>query len=1123
MLKWLGEIIEKRPGTVILIVLMITIGFSMFIPSIEIRTDFKDFLPDDETVQANWRVINLFGQSQAILFLYLKADNADSVISIESLKEQYFIEKELLTQEEVASVISIITILDQICFLQYGRNFENCTNEEIEIAITDILTDDIVKEIKIFDTDDPNEAIDYKRYPRISKGKSIDEIDLKNCYISYDDNTLKVTFEVYDLSKFESKLKSPIPLVNVVEWYLDFENIIRPDPRLDIDYRLAVHLEPKHAFWEIGKGPLDNIKDILNHIRNRELLNAYDTEVYLWIKTPEQPMYFPIALKEAEINLDVNKNLIEVTCQRQELGNYGISLRYGSFELPVKLTNFKAGTRYYQTQLGKLPWLRISANTTFLFERIEKIRNRPILGKIATNLLQKYGNMSWEDFDMFLENSQQVISLPDQIALKDIDSLWKNSDVVPDQGTSSNILFLRTQLFEDIKISTLSFISKDYAETQKPKAGLIIVYLKGFSSYQKALDSSSFIVEKIQEIDKKNNEISIEVTGDLVISTQLNKVTTESNIIIMPLIFVIIVIVLLISFRSISYVLLPLISLVVSIIWLFGTMVLLDIPFTTMSVALVPLLMGLGVDYSVHLSYCYRSELSKGKTPGEAIKISVLEIGNAMFLAMITTVIAFLSFLSATIPPLRDFGLLLGLGIFYTFITAITLQASVRYSIDRKKQKLLIKKKQKLSLNKAMGKLAQLVLTHQKTILALLIFITIIAGFGATQIKTGFDLYSFLPEENKAMNVFMKIENNFPYVGEDQEYYLIEGNVATVKTLKGIMETHENLKDDTFVTRNADNSPKAESIYTIIIQAVNNNQSLIEEFNLDPDTKIPKTDKDVQRFFNYLLETEEYSIQTGLTLHKTKEGRFNAIVIRVYTKVSSSEKGSGDFEKNLALLNEEMLENIADYGEATVIYTGAWIITYKITSSLTESQILSTGLSLLLAGIVLIIAYKRFSLGIIAILPVMISIVWILGTMHFIGYSLDVLTITVTSLTIGIGVDYAIHATERFRLVADKTGDIQAALCETIANTGGALLIAAFTTVLGFGMLILAPMPPQAQFGVIMVLTITYSFITSVLLLPLILARWAKWSKKKKGFIISSKPADEEFSNNLAYCKEDKK
>ena len=71
------------------------------------------------------------------------------------------------------------------------------------------------------------------------------------------------------------------------------------------------------------------------------------------------------------------------------------------------------------------------------------------------------------------------------------------------------------------------------------------------------------------------------------------------------------------------------------------------------------------------------------------------------------------------------------------------------------------------------------------------------------------------------------------------------------------------------------------------------------------------------------------------------------------------------------------------------------------------------------------------------------------------------------------------------------------------------------TTILGFGMLIFAPIPPQAQFGVIMVMTIAFSLITSLSILPLILVRWAKWSKKKKGYIISPKPADKEYVNEV--------
>jgi len=1115
MLKWLGNIIEKRPWLVISLVLLITIGFSILIPSVKIRTDFKDFMPDDEIVKANQRVVKTFGESQQMMFLYMEKQLSESSITPQALREQQYIEKELLKLNEVRESLSILTVIEQICQLEFGDIMENCTDEQIAIAVQDLLMDKAPREIQIFDVNDLNEEIDYNRNQIFSKSKSIDEIDVKNCYVSYDDETITFSIEVYDLSKFEDKMISPIPLVNVVEWYVDFENIVKPHETLDIDYRIAAHLEPKHPLWEIGIGPLKNLRAILEHIKNGELFNTYKKEAYLWVKPPGQDIYFPLLLETGKVNFDVKKNLVEIKASREELGNYGIALRYGFFELPAKLTNFKAGTRYYQTSILKLPWFRVTVNTNYLLNKLEKIRNSPVLGNIAGRLLKIFANLSWEDYDKLMEDLGENIPLPDQIALKEMETSWINSDVAPDKGVSENILFIRTPLYDEVKTSALAFLSKDLEVTKKPKASIMILNLNISWRYEDQVKSNKFILEKLEEIDAANDFISVEATGDGVVSVQIDEVTMEANKIIMPMIFITIIIVLFVFFRRVTYVILPLSALVVATIWIFGTMVLLGIPFTTMSVAIVPLIMGLGVDYSVHLSHNYRLELSKGRTPAEAIKISVFEIGTAMFLAMLTTVIAFLSFLSASVPPLRDLGLILALGILYTFLTAITLQAAVRYLVDRRKEKFKKIKKQKFKLNILMGKLAKTILGHQKKILGVFLLITLIGAVGASQIETGFDFYSFVPKENPAIHVFTKMEENFPYVGQDYEYILFEGDVADVDTLKSIMKTHENLEDDTFISRSAKGTPRAESIYIIINQAVNNNLSLIEVFNLDEKTRIPRTDRDVRRLYDFLWDSLEYGIQTQYSVHKTRTGRYDAAIIRVYIDVLASGRETVDFEKDLRVMTKELNDDVENYGGADVVVTGPFVITHKITSSLKESQLISTGISLFLATIVLIIAYRKLTLGLIAIIPVLISIVWILGTMYFIGYSLNILTIMVTSLTIGIGIDYAIHATERFKLVADKTGDINAALTETISRTGGALLIAALTTTLGFGMLVFAPIPPQVQFGVIMLMTIAFSFITSVLLLPLVLARWAKWTKKRKGYIISPKPAEKDYLDDV--------
>ncbi|KYK27207.1 hypothetical protein AYK20_03025 [Thermoplasmatales archaeon SG8-52-1] len=1115
MLKGLGRIVEKRPWLVITLILLITVGFSTLIPSLEMKTDFKDFMPDDETVQAFWDVSNTFGQSKTMMFLYLENLRAESAISVNAIREIQYIEEKLLDLDEVNSSLSIITILDQICFAEFGDSIKNCTDEQVQIAINDILIKEFPSSIQTFNNDDPNEKIDYNRYPRITRGKSIDDIDIKNCYISYNDESYTFSFEVYDLSSFESKIKSPIPLTNVIEWYLDFENIIRPDPQLDIEYKITAHIEPKNSLWEIGKGPLKNIKSLIQQIVNRELLNSYKKEAYLWVKQKGMPFAFPVSLKTAEIEFDTQKNIIKIDVSRDELGKYGVALRYGSFELPAKLTNFKAGIRYYKTPIFKFPWFRISANTSFILKSLNKIMNRPILGNIANRLMNKFVNFSYEDFKVLFENTDEFISLPDQIALKDLEDLWINLDVAPDNYNSKNEIFIKTPLYEDLKVNILAFLSKDFEKNQKPHASMVLLSLDIGWDYDEQLIKTKMLLSKIKDIDSHYDYISVEVTGDSVISYQMNEVTIEANTIIAPMIFIMIITVLFISFRRTSYVILPLLSLVISMIWIFGLMVLVGIPFTTMSIVIIPLTLGLGVDYSVHLSHHYRLELSKGKTPAEAIRISIFEIGTAMFLAMITTLIAFLSFLTATIPPLRDLGLLLALGIFFTFVTAITFQASLRYIIDRRKKNYIKTVKKSYKLNIIMGNLSKVVLGNQKKILAMILMVTIIAGIGATQIETGFDLYSFLPEDNPAIDVFSKVEIDFPYIGQVQEYILLKGDVANVKALKGIMKTHKNLEDDTFVAKNPDGAANAESIYTIIYQAVKNNNSLIDKFNLDEGTKLPQTNADSERLLNYLWESYEYGIQTQLLIQKSEQGKFNVAVIRVYINIVSSGRKSGELEKDLNILFDEFQDDLEDYGNVKAIATGQWIITNKITSELTQSQIISTAISIVLATIVLVIAYRRITLGLIAVIPVLISIVWILGVMYFIGYNLDVLTITVTSLAIGIGIDYAIHATERFRLVADKTGDINAALYETIEKTGGALLIAALTTILGFGVLMFAPLPPQAQFGVIMVLTIIFAFLTSVLLLPLILARWGKWSKKRKGYIISSKPRDENFLNEI--------
>jgi len=1118
MLTFLGRLIEKRPWFVVIVIIIITIGFSSTLPSLEFKTDFKDFMPDEDLVRANTKVQDYFGISQLPMFILVEGKQSENVISAQAIKEIYFIENEVKKFPKVNGTIAITTLLEPVCLVEFGKSFENCSDEEIQIALQDILSEQQKGEISVFENDDPNEEIDYKRKSLFSRGKSIDSADIKNCYISKDNKTITFSIEVYDLSNFKKSLRPSLSKVNVMEWFIGFENLIKPDERLDISYRVSAHIEPTHPVWVIGSGFLNNLKDFFKYLLKRELFNSYKKEAYLWVRPPDQTSYFPIPLETGNITFDQNTNRINIEVSKEELGTYGIATRLGSFELPAKLSNFAAGVRYYQTSIFKRPGGRFFVNTSFLINRLEKLSSRPLLGSVASRILKKYGNMTWEDFDNLFEMMEETNLIPEKLALQDIDSAWTVTDCAPDSGISKSIFFMYPYLYNDIQVASLALLSKDFDNSNLAKSTLIILQLDMVEDFNELLKINENILTRIKELDEKTNYIAIEVTGESVVSSQINELTTEANTVLGPAIFIIIIIILFFSFRRFSYVFLPIIALAISTIWLLGTMILLGIEFNVIAVALIPLILGLGVDYSVHLFHNYRTEIEKGKKPGEAIKQSVKEIGTAMFLAWLTTFIAFMSFLSSSIPPIRDFGILLALGVSYTFITAISLLAASRYILDRNKVLNITIRKDSFAVKNIMGSIAQFVLKNQKKILILMFIISIIFAAGAVRLNRGFDMNQFIPQDNPAIELFNKIAEDFPYASEYQEYILIEGDIATVETLKGIAQTHKNIEDDTYVSRNTDGSLKITSIYSLIQKSIDNNQSLIKKFNIDEKTNIPKTDEDLRAFFDYLyggeyldltgVEMGEFdisdigSMEVKTVLFKN-HSKYEATVIRIY--VDTSFQLSGDIDEDLRILMNELNEDITDYGKAESISTGPSLIQYTITQSLTDSQIISTGISLILAILVLIIAYRNPALGIITIIPIGITIIWILGTMYYLGYILDVLTITVTSITIGIGIDYAIHATERFRLVADKTGDVDKALCETISHTGGALLIAALTTSLGFGILVLAPIPPQQRFGIIIAITIVYSFLISILILPLFLARWAKWRKKRKGFIISNK------------------
>ena len=1052
MIKLVSRAVQRHPWVILCTTLVMTIFFSFLLPSIEMKTEIEDFMPDDELVKASFRCLRYFGGAKEMVLVRVEREGGGSILSPRIVREMHLVESEIRKFSEVNQSIGFSTFINQACLMEFGKDLSRCDDEEIDTAMADLLKE-------------WNQSIVLLS----SRGEK-DDLEIENCRISYNETHLKIMMKVHGLSRLRTIMRKM--RTNCFEWYIDFRNKILPSKELDIDYRISARIEPRYEFWELGRGVFKNVRKLLSHARNREF-GDFRKDVYLWIGLPNQSFSYPVRLENA--NLDIDGNEITISIPRDELSRFGIGLRIYSLYLPAKLSDFRIGTRCYRG-LFYTPWGRLAVNSSFLIDKMRRMNERPIIGKIQDKILEEFIGMRWEDIERALEEAKGIYELPRSFSLKDVEGFWRKIDEVEEKN---KILFLKPPLFDELRNDILGLISEDR------RSSLIVVWLDRPEGYKEDLELNGKILKGLKRLDERCRHIKIDATGDGIVTLHVHEATWRARKIIEPLIFLIILLILLVSFRRFSYIILPMVSLVVSLIWTFGTMVLFGIAFNTIMVAVIPLLLGLGVDYSVHLLHTYRKGIMEGKKAGDAIAIAVEEVGRGLFLAMLTTAIAFLSFLSAVVPPVRNFGIVLAIGIFYTFLHTITFQASIRYLLDRGKEFGSSANKRNLLMERLMMGFSKGLLKHGRYIILSIALVSVLMLWGAGHNRISFDFKDLLPKDDPAVELFDKISSDFPHAGHDRERILIEGDVASVETLKGIRDTHENIDDDLFVARRVDGTTKVYSIYTLIRQAVKLNSSLMREFNMDADL-IPKTDEDVRRLFDYLYDSEIYGGQTRTLLYR--EGRdYRATVIQVEVDPMISRRG--DFSENLRILSRELNQDISYYGDANAIATGPLLITLSITDSLTKSQISSTMLSFILAFIVLVIVYRRFGLSFFAMLPVTLSMVWILGTMYFIGISLNVLTITVTSLTIGIGIDYAIHTIERYRISLSRVKDARKAMMETLSHTGVALLISALSTAMGFSVLVFAPTPPQAQFGMMIAMTICYSLLITLTLLPLALIR----------------------------------
>ncbi len=782
---------------------------------------------------------------------------------------------------------------------------------------------------------------------------------------------------------------------------------------------------------------------------------------------------------------------------------------------------------------------------------------------------------------------QQNITIPTMD--QKIDMMQSMNDAQIKQLISGILISDQTPI--EVKGIFSMILTKDFDPTKgefKAKGTMIIINLNassaGTTNGMIGQAGSSEAEKRMDEIVKgtKLEYTEMTVMGSSIIMDEIMEANNASMAILLPLAFALVIIILAIIYRSGVDMLFSLLALGFAIIWVYGFGSALGYSFNPMTMAVPILIVGLGIDYGIHITMRYREEIKSGKKINQAIIITIASVGMALLLATVTTVVSFMSNLASPIGLLGQFGVLAAIGIIGSFVTMTTFVPACKQLRDNRKLKkgkfagmeknnnsgrrrAKIKSVGVAALDKAMSGGAVAAEHHAIPVIIVVSLITIGAVGAALQLETTFNFEDFLPDDLEISKDLDYMMAEFGISGGVAEAVniLVNGDITNPELLRDMDKTINNMKDDKSVIKKAD-EPDVQSILSVMKDwATNTTQYGLQDTNYDPGFEtmynstmtiegVPKqsaTKDDIAVLYNWLHSNPKSIKAVKYVLHKTENNEYDSTVLRISVDVDSNDNEAVETLHEDLKEDKKALDNSADQS----IVTGGPILTKVIMDSLNESQIRSLIITIILSFIVLTIVFwykwRSLILGLITMTPVIFCVAWTLGTMYLVNIPLNMMTIIIASLTIGLGITYGIHITHRFLEdlenhnsknnlpiqkkvgcpncgeivnVSGKPGEVVNVTCpscaslgkvtfkkptsttayiddacrSTVTHTGTALFGAAATTISGFGLLVFALMPPLQQFGGITALTIFYSFLASVFILPTFLVVWAKWKQK---------------------------
>ncbi len=594
-----------------------------------------------------------------------------------------------------------------------------------------------------------------------------------------------------------------------------------------------------------------------------------------------------------------------------------------------------------------------------------------------------------------------------------------------------------------------------------------------------------------------------------IVSDESARSIGDSFAIIGPVALLLVFVTLVVAYRDPVDIVLGMLGVALVLVWTFGAMGWLGIEFNTILIAVPILLIGLAIDYSIHVFMRYReARTGSDRSVADAMRAGLAGVGVALLWVTATTALGFLSNVASPLPPLQDFGLVSAIGIVSALIVFGGLIPALKVEVDTVLTALGFARN-RVPFGGGAGPFGRLLALGTRAasaapvwIVAVALLLAVGGTYGATQVDTSFDRADFLTEEPPAWTESLpgplqpgeySVRENADYLDDrflqerrtTQAEILIRGTVTDPDTLQRAAAVRDRAADADVTVTLSDGSPAITGPVSTVRTVAARNETfaaVVDRADTDGDG-VP--DRNLTAVYDALYRADPGAAErvvaredgTYVALRTTVTARGDATVDEVRSELSGAAAP-------------------ADGDGLAATLTGQPVLTAVVQDRLLESVILTLVLTTVAVLATLTVGYRVLSgsasLGAVTIVPVLLALAWILGSMWLLDIAFNAQTATIASLGIGLGVDYSVHVSERFKHELDRIGDVADALERTIRGTGGALFASAITTASGFSTLALAINPSLQTFGVVIALAIVYAFLAAVFVLPSVLALWAR-------------------------------